>query len=131
MAFSITQLNLNLPFGLGGVTIDVGQAEREAGWKLFVEFSTRTSTQPLEPGTGSVREALSSLHTLFGITRDILKEAGPEIGQSPDNLGPVAIRILNDGLRPFLTKWHVAYGDYELSAGLAMLKEHGLRGIPV
>ena len=35
------------------------------------------------------------------------------------------------GLRPFLTKWHVAYGDFELAAGLALMKEHGLRGIPI
>lgn len=127
----ISQLSLNLPFGLGGVTIDIGQAEREAAWKLYVEFGTRISTQPLASGTGSAREALSSLHSLFGITREILKEAGPEVGQSPTGLGPVAIRILNDGLRPFLTKWHVAYGDFELTAGLAMLREHSLRSIPI
>ena len=56
----ISQLNLNLPFGLGGVTIDIGQAEREAAWKLYVEFSTRISTQPLAPGAGSAREAPAS-----------------------------------------------------------------------
>lgn len=127
----ISQVSLNLPFGLGGVTVDVSQAEREAAWKLYVEFGTRISTHPLAQGAGSVREALSSLHALFEITRDILKEAGPEVGQSGDDLGPVAMRVLNDGLRPFLTKWHVAYGDFELAAGLALMKEHGLRGIPI
>lgn len=131
MPSRISQVSLNLPFGLGGVTVDVSQAEREAAWKLYVEFGTRISTQPLSKGTGSVREALSSLHALFEITRGILKEAGPEVGQSADDLGPVAMRVLNDGLRPFLTKWHVAYGDFELAAGLALMKEHGLRGIPI
>lgn len=126
----ISQLNLNLPFGLGGVTVEVSQAERDAAWKLYVEFGTRIATQPLATGAGSVRESLASLHALFGITRELLKEAGPDVGQSPEDLGPIAIRVLNDGLRPILTEWHVAYGDFELEAGLKLLKEHGLRNIP-
>lgn len=45
----ISQLNLDLPYGLGGVTIDIGQAEREAAWKLYVEFSTRCPFQKSHP----------------------------------------------------------------------------------
>ena len=130
MPSRISQVSLNLPFGLGGVTVDVSAAERNAAWKLYVEFATRIATHPMEPGAGNVREALTSLYNLFGITRNILKDAGPEVGQSPDDLGPISIRVMNDGLRPFLEKWHAAYGDYELEAGLRLRQEHGLRSIP-
>lgn len=131
MSKRVTEITLSLPFGLGGVTIEISRAERHAAWKLYVEFATRISTQPLPPGAGSVREALSSLHALYGITREVLKEAGPEIGESPSGLGPVAIRVLNEGLRPFITRWHAAYGDFERVAALELATAHGLRGAPV
>ena len=106
MALKIRSLSLNLPFGLGGMDIDVTEAEARAAWELYVEFSTRVAAHPLAPGAGSVREALDSVYTLFGTTREVLREAGPEAGHGPDSLGPLAIRVLNEGLRPFLVKWH-------------------------
>jgi hypothetical protein len=73
---------------------------------LYVEFATRVSAHPLEPGAGSAREALDSLYSLFQTTRSVLREAGPEVGDAPDALGPLAIRVLNEGVRPFLVAWH-------------------------
>jgi len=102
----IGSLSLNLPFGLGGVTIDVSEAEVRAAWALYVEYSTRIAGTALEEGFGSPREAITSLHSLFATTREVLREAGPEIAQDPDALGPLAIRALNEGVRPFLVRWH-------------------------
>jgi hypothetical protein len=104
---------LNLPFGLGGVQVDVSEAEVHAAWQLYVEFATRITGHPLEPGAGSVREALDSLHSLFGTTRRVLQEAGPEVAEGPDALGPLAVRILNEGIRPFLVSWHTELRDLE------------------
>jgi hypothetical protein len=106
VALKLRSLSLNLPFGLGGVQIDVSEAEARAAWQLYVEFSTRVTAYPLEPGAGSVKEALESLHSLFATTREVLREAGPEVGDNPEALGPLAIRILNEGVRPFLASWH-------------------------
>lgn len=131
MPAKLKSLSLNLPFGLGGVTVEIGQAERVAAWKLYVEMSTRISTQPLSPETGSVREALTSLYNLFGITREILKEAGPEIGQGPNGFGALAIQILNDGLRPFVSKWHAAFGGYETEQAFELMREYNLNMPPV
>jgi hypothetical protein len=39
-------------------------------------------------------------------TREILREAGPNVGASRESVGGLAIAVLNQGLRPFLTKWH-------------------------
>ena len=131
MPAKLKSLRLNLPFGLGGVTVEIGQAERVAAWKLYVEMSTRISTQPLSIEDGSVREALTSLYNLFGITREILKEAGPEIGQGPHAFGALAIRILNDGLRPFLAKWHAAYSNYEIDQAFELMRQYDLKPPPV
>lgn len=106
MALRIRKLSLNLPFGLGGVEVEVSEAEVRAAWQLYVEFATRVSGAALEPGAGSVREALDSLYSVFTTTREVLREAGPEVGGGPDSLGALAIRVLNEGLRPFLVRWH-------------------------
>ncbi len=53
-----------------------------------------------------LREALTSLYNIFPTTRQILKEAGPDVGGSQDSVGGVVIEVLNRGLRPFLSRWH-------------------------
>jgi hypothetical protein len=111
----LTQFSLNLPFGIGGVTIELSDEEKAAAWDLYVEFSTRVATQGLEPGQGSAREALNSIYKLFAITRETLKKAGPVVAHGPNSFGPLAIRILNEekGLRSFLGKWHTELGAFE------------------
>ena len=108
-----TKLTVGLPFNLGSLELENDEAQRRAAWSLYVELSTRISTVPLHEGTGILREALTSLYNVFNITRQILREAGPEIAQGPNSLGAIAIDVLNVGLRPFLVKWHPLLKDYE------------------
>ncbi len=116
-SLKVGSLSLNLPFGLGGVTIDVSEAEVRAAWALYVEYSTRVAGTELEEGLGSPREALTSLYSLFATTRDVLREAGPEIAQDTEALGPLAIRALNEGVRPFLVGWHTTLLAREAAGG--------------
>lgn len=71
---------------------------------------TRIATVELETNSGLLRESLSSLHSLFSTTRQILRSYGPQVSRpkNPGNLslGDIAISVLNDVLRPFLSKWH-------------------------
>lgn len=99
-------MSLNLPWGLGGVELEVSEAEVRAAWQLYVEYATRVTAHPLEPGAGSVREALESLYSLFSATREVLREAGADVADGRNALGPLAIRALNEGIRPFLVRWH-------------------------
>jgi hypothetical protein len=72
-----------------------------------------------------VREAMNSLYTLFGTTREILREAGPDVGASRESVGGLAIAVLNKGLRPFLSKWHPVLQVWEAKrAGDRSPKEH-------
>lgn len=130
MPFKITSLSLGLPFNLGTINVEVGEAERRAAWNLYVELATRIATQPLASDAASVREALNSIHALFAISRDLLKEAGPDIGGDQDALGPSVITFLNEGLRPFLEHWHTAYSAHESAETLRLMIEHGLRSVP-
>lgn len=77
-------------------------ADKKAAWSLYIELITRISTQRLEEGKGDEKAALASLAGLFGLTRDILKNAGPDCV----NFAKIATTILNHVIRPFTTKWH-------------------------
>ena len=102
----LKKVSLSLPFGIGSAEWEADQTERKAAWSLYVELVTRIAVQPLEVDEGLLREALTSLHSLFKTTREVLKEAGPDVGASHDSVGGIAIAVLVNGLRPFLAKWH-------------------------
>jgi len=112
------KVNLNLPY-IGGVegTWEPDESERKAAWEMYVELVTRISVAELRPEEGLLREALSSLYTLFDTTRKILRKYGPSIAhpKGKDNLsfGYLAVAILNVVLRPVLAKWHPLLLDYE------------------
>jgi hypothetical protein len=95
------------------------RGQQEGAWKLYVELITRVSVQPLKPDEGLLREALSSLYTLFGETRKILKEYGPRVARPLEggtlSLGQIAVSVLNVRLRPFLAKWHPILESYEVN----------------
>lgn len=91
--------------------------QRKAAWELYVELATRIATVELPPDDGLVREALSSLHALFPTTREILRRHGPALGRPVEgsalSIGQIAVSVLNQGVRPFLAKWHPALSGWE------------------
>lgn len=95
----------------------VTKVQQLAAWELYVELVTRITTVELKQNEGLIREALSSLYSLFNITRDILRRYGPRVTKplSRDKLsfGYIAVLVLNKLLRPFLAKWHPLLTDYE------------------
>jgi hypothetical protein len=98
---------------LSELTFVVTRDSQVVAWRLFVETATRVSTQPLDREAGLLREALTSLHSLFEIVRGTLQEAHP----SRPNIGPtvehLAITMLNHEIRPFLARWHPALLRWE------------------
>ncbi len=91
--------------------------QRSAAWELYVELATRISVVPLEPNQGNLREALNSLYSLFGSTRQILRHYGPAVARpSQENqlsCGALAVTVLNEALRPVLGVWHPALAGWE------------------
>lgn len=104
---------VGLPFNLGQLEFEPDEIQQKAAWELYVELSTRVTVQPPSPDEGLLRESLSSLYSIFGVTREILRKAGPSVAQGANSFGAVAIEILNKGARPFLTKWHPLLLAYE------------------
>jgi len=112
------KVSLKIP-GIGGIegTWKPNDAEKNAAWEMYVELITRVSVVELKKNEGLLREALSSIHSLFDTTRKILREYGPTVAQQKNkdelSFGHIAIIILNIVNRPFLAKWHPILEDYE------------------
>jgi hypothetical protein len=112
-------VEIGLPWGLGkiGGRWSPDTAEREAAWEMYVELVTRVTVEELGPEEGLLREALTSLYSLFPTTRGILRDHGPTVakprGQATQSFGSIAVAILNQVLRPLLAKWHPLLADHE------------------
>jgi hypothetical protein len=113
------EVSINLPFGLAGIrgSWRPDRSERSAAWDLYVELVTRTTGAELGGGHGLLREALNSLHALFPIARNVLKQYGPEIARvkrgGDQSFGHLAVTILNGVIRPVLSEWHPLLLRYE------------------
>lgn len=110
---------VGLPFGVGELSGDwlPDNAERDAAWEMYVELVTRVGVVELGSDQGLMREALSSLHSLFETTRDILRRHGPGVAHPTEggsvSFGHLAVAVLNGALRPLLATWHPLLSDHE------------------
>ena len=109
----VKEVAVNLPFGIGGVKFELSEAEKRAAWSLYVELNTRIAVRPFDRENSRVRTALDSLHSLFGLTRQVLRDSGPEVAHGPKSFGPLAIEILNKGIAPFTSRWHYRLEAHE------------------
>ena len=91
----------------------VNDEHKRVAWRLFVETASRISTQPLPPDQGFLREALASLHQLFATVREELKSMSPSLSGQKATVEMFALKMLNQELRPFLTKWHPHLSRFE------------------
>lgn len=111
-------VKLTIPFvGEISGTWEPVDAEREAAWELYVELATRVSVVELGEDEGLLREALSSLYTVFGTTREILRRYGPAVAPRVPaghvTFGVLAVNVLNLSIRPLLSRWHPLLTAYE------------------
>ena len=98
--WGLTRISLNTKFASAEFSpID---DDRTAAWDMYVELLTRISTQPLQLESGDEKRALDSIYSLWGITREILKQKG----RTAEQFSRIAIIVLNQVIRPFTAKWH-------------------------
>jgi hypothetical protein len=108
-------------------TWEPNDVERVAAWELYVELITRISVVPLQ--NGFAREALTSLYSIFGEARGILRRHGPAVAEPGPGgdytLGYLTVAMLNFALRPFLSYWHPELLEWETGRPLgAGIKAH-------
>lgn len=76
--------------------------DKAAAWELYIELLTRITTQNLQFDHGDEKTALTSIHSIFGITRDVMKHNGRYCIE----FTKIAVVVLNQIVRPFTAKWH-------------------------
>jgi hypothetical protein len=111
----LAKVTVSLP-GITGEWV-ADEAQQRAAWEMYVELVTRVAVQPLGPDEGLLREALASLYALFGETRRILREHGPDVAtplkKGRLSFGAIAVDVLNVWLRPLLASWHPRLAGHE------------------
>lgn len=95
-------------------------AQKRIAWSLFVELTTRIATQAMPDSDGDNGIALKSLYDLFQFTRKSIIEIKPTSvlpsqRGSVDTVETYALAMLNQDLRPFLSKWHPLWDDWKNS----------------
>ncbi|MEV5489463.1 hypothetical protein AB0L47_15870 [Streptomyces bobili] len=108
----LTEVQLTLP---GSVMVFTANTDmRQAALRMFFQASTRVATRPLDDGSGNLREALTSLKTLFDLYREPLESgAAPPPPAKGDSVHELVLDILNFELAPFLAKWHPRLSAWE------------------
>jgi hypothetical protein len=108
----LSEVRLTIP-QLSELRFVVGPDNRLVAWRIYVELTTRVSTQPLGKDEGTLREALTSLYSLFQGVRGSLREARPTPRPDSTTVEELGVSLLNVELRPFLSRWHVALQEWE------------------
>ena len=111
-ALALSEITINVP-EFAEMKFAVNSEYRRVAWKLFIETLTRVATQPLGTEHGSLREAISSLHRLFTDTRELLKTMHPSKPTAGITVEVCAVKMLNQEIRPFLSRWHVRLQEFE------------------
>ena len=97
----MTSVKVKIPW-VGEAEWNADPKERNAAWALYVELVTRVAVQALPANEGSLRGGAHFVAQPFDSTRQILREAGPDIGASITSVGGIAVTVLNRGIRPVL-----------------------------
>ena len=124
----IKSVSLSLPFKLGSVVFDTTPTDRIIAWKAYVQLVTRKAALPFDEEHDSIEDVYASLYSLFNATRDLLSDLPPKNFQNPDGISAQLLRILNDGLRPHLTRWQ---SDFRTWIGNARKKDEFMSMSPV
>lgn len=117
--------------GIGNqrVRIKPNYDDRQIAYKLWVELSTRKIGLPIDFENDVIPEIYASWYSFFKLTRDLIKDIPvSRLGksQSTRQLVTIAIDVLNEGLRPHLTRWQARFrrwyqieSEKEQNTGLA------------
>ena len=107
--------------GIGSSTISFkpNYDDRKIAYALWIEISTRKLGLPIDLDEDVIVELYKSWYTFFGTARESIKEF-PIMKLNNDNekdLIEITIELLNDVIRPHLTKWQgkfIKWYDEEL-----------------
>jgi hypothetical protein len=100
--------------GIGNqkVIIKPNYQDMQIAYKLWVEISTRKIGLKIDLDNDVIAEIYNSWYEFFKLTRELIKDipvSKIRKDESTKELVRIAIEVLNEGMRPHLTKWQARY----------------------
>ena len=100
--------------GIGNQKIKIkpNYEDIQVAYKLWVELSTRKIGLSINFENDVIVEIYNSWYEFFKITRELIKEipvSKVRKNESTQALVRIAVEVLNEGLRPHLTKWQAKF----------------------
>lgn len=116
--FKLTKLDISLG-GIGKVEITPNTEDLKIAHQIWTELVTRKAAIDIDPEHDVIHEVYDSWYHLFGRVRLLIADVPAT--QIHDNkstklLVDIAVKTLNEGLRPHLTKWQARYRHWYASA---------------
>lgn len=102
---------------IAGVSVSLGDDELAALWPVYVQLSTRITSNSLQlrhgdsvEHTGSTKAAFESLRSLFEVSRAALASCPPAgmsvLTRAHPSASEMVMSAINQCVRPFLARWH-------------------------
>jgi len=108
-SFEIDQVELGV--GDQRVSFRPNSTDQQIAYNIWVEIKTRKIGLEIDLDNDVILEIYDSWYDFFSITREMIKDVPvSKINRkSTQKIIKVSIDILNEGLRPHLTKWQARY----------------------
>lgn len=113
-SISVDQASIGI--GNSSIMLKLNKKDQEIAYKLWVELSTRKIGLPYDEENDVIVEVYDSWYSFFKIARDLLKDIPAERLAYSGELVELTQKVLNDGLRPHLTRWQARYRKWEKQA---------------
>ena len=94
------------------VKIKPNYRDMQIAYKLWIELSTRKIGLEIDLDNDVVKEIYDSWYEFFKLTRELIKDipiSKIRKDESTKELVRVAIEVLNEGIRPHLTRWQARF----------------------
>lgn len=85
--------------------------DRQVAYAIWVELSTRKIGLPIDLSHDVIVEIYDSWYNFFSVTRDLVKSipVSQVKSKSTQAIIKLSIEVLNEGLRPHLTRWQARF----------------------
>ena len=105
---------IELGIGNQKITLKPNYQTVQVAYKLWVELSTRKLGLPIDEDNDVITEIYDSWYSFFGIARELIKEipANNATNKDTKELIILSSKILNQAVRPHLTKWQARYREW-------------------
>ncbi len=111
-AFEIDQAELGV--GPSKVRLRPNLMDRQVAYAIWVELSTRKIGLPIDFDHDVIAEIYDSWYAYFSVTRELIKNV--PVSQfrrdSTQQIVKLSIQVLNEGLRPHLTRWQARFRSW-------------------